>query len=48
LAGEPVGAALHTAQLQVLQRQPHPFHWAGFALVGRVNGGSPASPQHSG
>lgn len=33
-AGLPKSEALHRAKLEVLKRQPHPFYWAAFKLVG--------------
>jgi CHAT domain-containing protein len=32
LAGERPAAALRAAQLALAREQPHPYHWAPFAL----------------
>ena len=34
MAGQDRAAALREAQLEVREQYPHPFHWAGFVLVG--------------
>jgi CHAT domain-containing protein len=28
---------LQEAQQEVREQYPHPFHWAGFVLIGEVN-----------
>lgn len=35
LAGSAPAAALRAAQLQLLEKQPHPFFWSPFMIVGR-------------
>jgi CHAT domain-containing protein len=35
LGGEAPAAALRGAQLELLKRQPHPFFWAPFMILGR-------------
>jgi CHAT domain-containing protein/tetratricopeptide (TPR) repeat protein len=35
LAGQAPAAALRTAQLELLEKQPHPFFWSPFMIVGR-------------
>jgi CHAT domain-containing protein len=35
LAGDAPAAALRGAQLQLLEKQPHPFFWAPFMILGR-------------
>jgi CHAT domain-containing protein/Tfp pilus assembly protein PilF len=32
--GEPVAAALRSAQVGMRTRRPHPFYWAGFVVIG--------------
>ena len=34
MAGKTKAAALQEAQLEVRDRHPHPFYWAGFVLMG--------------
>jgi CHAT domain-containing protein len=36
LQGEPVAAALRSAQAETRQRYPHPFYWAGFNVWQRI------------
>jgi CHAT domain-containing protein len=33
--GERPGAALRAAQLEIMQKYPHPYHWAPFVLIGK-------------
>ena len=40
-AGLPAGPALRAAQLSVRSRQPAPFYWAGFVVVGDAGAGVP-------
>jgi CHAT domain-containing protein len=35
LAGDTPAAALRQAQIEMLERQPHPFFWSPFVLLGR-------------
>jgi tetratricopeptide (TPR) repeat protein len=35
-AGQPKASALEKAQQEICETHPHPFYWAGFALIGEI------------
>jgi CHAT domain-containing protein len=37
LRHQPPAAALRSAQLGLMERNPHPYYWASFTLVSRGN-----------